>query len=87
MDGGKKKSNNLYAYNEIVAFRTKNKDKYIKKSFRHLLNFPDKNNILKILEKYYFKLEQIDRLNNIEIYDHEIYYLKKPMKKLNIYND
>ena len=82
-----KKSKNIFEYNEIVAFRTKNKNKYKKRYFKHLLNFPDKDVVLSKINGHYFKLEHIDRLNDIDINDHELFYFKKPSKKINIYND
>lgn len=80
----KKKSPNLYEYNEIFAFRNKSLEKYKKKYYRLTLYFPEKERIINKIKEHYFNLVHIDRLDYIEIYDHEIFYFKKPSKKINI---
>ena len=66
---------NKYYYNELVL--GKNQDK---KVFKNRLYMPPKDEVLKEINNNIFKLESIEHLEDIEIYDHEIYYFRKPLK-------
>lgn len=51
-----------------------------KKIFKNRLYIPRKEEVLDEINRNIFKLESIDHLEDLEIYDHEIYYFRKPLK-------